>query len=121
MTLTLNHSQRLNLVAMLDALECQGRRETWAVCDLQKQIDLSDEERDAIGWRKAKTPDGREYIVWNQNGNLDARQYELNGEDTERIVRAVDNYRVVLVRDRSWWEPLVAQLPVAAESNGNKS
>ena len=119
MMLSLDHNQRLNLVAMLDGLECQGRREAWAVCNLQQQLDLSDGEREAIGWRKQKTPDGREYVLWNMSG-IDARPYELNDEDILRICRAVDQYRVVLGRDRSWWEPLTAQLPKPAEANGNK-
>lgn len=120
MTITLDHNMRLNLVAMLDALEVQGRREAWAVCDLQKQIDLSDGERDAIGWRKARAADGREYVVWNSTNGLQPRAYEFNDGDTGRICRAIDQYRVVLGRDRSWWEPLASQLPEPQGSNGNQ-
>lgn len=121
MTLTLDHNQRLNLVAMLEALECQGRREAFAVCDLQKQIDLSDDERNAIGWRKSRAPDGREFILWNsQQNGVAPRAYELSEADTARVCRAFDQYHVVLGRDRSWWEPLAAQLPQPEESNGKQ-
>ena len=118
MTLTLDHNQRLNLVAMLDILECQGRREVWAVCALQTQLDLNDQERETIGWRKLRSPDGNEYVVWNRTSSLEYHSYELEDDDVKRVCRAVDNYRVVLARDRNWWEPLIIQLPLPEQSNG---
>jgi hypothetical protein len=119
MTLTLDYTQRLNLVAMLDACEAQGRREAWAVCALQSRIDLNDQERDAIGYRRMKTPDGRDYAQWaGANGNAPLPlTVELDEPDTRRICRAVDNYRVIWVRDRAWYEPLVAQLPPPEDLN----
>lgn len=123
MILNLDHNQRLNLVAILDSLECPGRREAFEVCRLQVSIDLSDQEREAVGLKKMRTTDGREYLAWNANGDIiKAREYELTDADISRICRALDNYRVVLGRDRVWWEPLMAQLPAempAESSNGN--
>lgn len=120
--LNLDHNQRLNLVAILDGLESQGRREAFAVCRLQETIDLNDREREAVGLKKMKTPDGRDYVMWQPNvDTVPAREYELPDADVDRICRALDNYRVVLGRDRLWWEPLIAQLPSPAESNGEAS
>ena len=121
MTLTLDYTQRLNIVAMLDALERQGRREDWSICDLQKRIDLSDPERDAIGYKQFKDGSGRVYAVgWNPpNGNGNGPgpfEIELNDADAQRLIRAVENHRMVPMRDRSWWEPLVAQLPPLEEA-----
>jgi hypothetical protein len=118
MNLTLDTNQRLNLIHMLDGLEAQGRREVHAVCKLQDSIDLTDEEKAAIQYRRERTPDGREYALWAANGHIGPRDYEFTNDDTQRLIRAIDNYRVVLARDRSWWMPLVAQLP--EESNGNQ-
>lgn len=120
MNLRLDQSQRLNLVAILDGLECQGRREGFAVCRLQEKIDLNDQERESIGWRKLKAPDGRDYVMWNMNGAGEVREYDLAEDDVKRICQALDKFPVVLGRDKSWWLPLTAQLPEPEESNGNK-
>lgn len=120
MTLNLDHNQRLNLVAMLDGLECQGRREAFAVCRLQEKLELSDEERVAIGWRQMKAPDGRDYAMWNNNGAITAREFDLSEDDMTRLCSAVDKHPVVLGRDKHWWLPLTKQLPAPVESNGNQ-
>ena len=116
-TLILDHTQRLQLVAMLDRVECQGRREAWAVCALQEKLDLTDEERDGIGYRKQQAPDGREMVFWNKNGHL-PREYNLSEDEIKWLCNAVDKYRVVLIRDREWWVPLTAQLPKPEEPVG---
>ena len=121
MVLNLDHNQRLNVIAILDGLECAGRREAFAVCRLQEKLELSDQERETIGWRRMKAPDGREYVLWSNNGSIEAREYDLAEEDINRICRAMDNYRVVLGRDTHWWTPLTAQLPEPVEANGDKS
>lgn len=120
MVLSLDHTQRLNVIAMLDRLEVQGRREIFAVCDLQKKLDLSDEERTLIGYRKLKTDDGREYVMWGNNGEIQIHEFDLPEDDVKRICNAVDKYPVVLGRDKHWWLPLTAQLPAPVESNGDK-
>jgi hypothetical protein len=109
--LSLNVPQRVNIVAMLDAVECHGRREAWATCRLQEQFSLSDAEKQAIGWRTV-VQDGREYATWNNAASAtESRNYELSDDDMQRLVRAIDQFRMVPGRDRLWYEPLVAQLP----------
>ena len=118
MNLTLDHVQRLNLIVILDALECQGRREAFAVCRLQESLDLSDGERTQISWRKHKAPDGREYALWNAQQSLPVRDYEIADDDIKRICKALDAFPVILARDKAWFKPLTAQLPMPAEANG---
>ena len=120
MTLTLDVSQRLNLVAVLDAYQCQGRREAFAVCRLQEKIDLDEDERKAAHWEKVPTPNGQEYVTWNlaQAATMASKDIELPDDDIARICRSLDQFNVVLGRDRFWWKPLVAQLPAPVESNG---
>jgi hypothetical protein len=120
MNLTLDHTQRLNLIAMLESLECPGRWEGFAVCRLMEKIQLSDEERERIGWRKMKTPNGQEAIMWNSNGSIEAREYEVSEDDVKRLCNALDKYPVVLGRDKHWWLPLTAQLPQPVQANGDK-
>lgn len=119
MTLNLDHNQRLHLIAALDGLESTGRREAFAVCRLQEKLELSDQEREAIGWRKVTADNGRELALWNSN-SLPPREYDISEDDTKRLCSAIDRYPVVLGRDKNWWLPLTAQLPQPAESNGNQ-
>ena len=115
-TLQLDVPQRMNICAMLDNLECHGRREVWAVCRLQEALTLSDEEREAVGWQKVVQPDGREYQVWQLNSSSRAtKNYEISDDDLQRLCRAVDQFRMVPGRDRIWYEPLIRQLPPPAE------
>lgn len=120
MNLSLDHNMRLNLIAMLDAVECQGRRDGFAVCRLQEKLDLTDQERETVGFQKMKGQDGREYALWNRNG-LAAREYDLAEDDVKRLAAAMDKYPVVLGRDKHWWLPLTEQLPESAEKNGDKA
>ena len=110
-TLTLDHTQRLQLIAMLDRIESPGRREAWCVCALQQRLDLNDEERAIIGWRKQRTEDGREFVLWANGPMLPPKTYELEDDDVQRIVKAMDQCPVVLGRDKAWYLPLVEQLP----------
>ena len=114
MILNLDYTQRLNLVAILDTVECQGRREAHAICKLQDTIDLSDKEKESIGYRKDRAADGREYVMWANTNGLHAREFIFADADSKRITSALDNYKVILARDKTWWLPLVAQIPEEA-------
>lgn len=114
-TLQLDIPQRVNLVVMLDALECPGRREVFAICRLQEKLQLSDEEREAVGYQKIMQ-DGREYVLWQQNEICRApKPFEVADDDMARLCRAVDQFRMVPARDRAWYDPLVKQLPEPSE------
>jgi hypothetical protein len=115
MILSLSHVARLNLISLFDGLECKGRREAWLVCALQERLELSDEEREAIGWRKQRTEDGREYVLWNAQQSLPVRDYEMSEDEVARICGALDKAPVVLARDKSWFRPLMEQLPEPKE------
>lgn len=116
MTLNLDYTQRLNLVAILDMMEVQGRREVHAICNLQNFIDLSDDEKKEINYTKQKATDGREYAMWAANGSADhVKKFEFSEADKDRITKAIDGYRVILARDKSWWMPLIAQIPIVEE------
>jgi len=118
MTLNLDSTQRLNLVAILKSMEVVGRFEVWKTCQLANSIDLNDQEREAIGWRKVKVADNKEYVVWDTT--IQPLEYRLETDDIERICKAVDIARIVPARDLFWYDPLVAQLPPPKESaNGH--
>jgi hypothetical protein len=105
MTLSLDHVQRLNLVALLDVMEASGRREAHAICKLQDMIDLTTQEREAIHLEQV----GQGY-KWDPEKTLPAREFDLKADDIERICKALEGARFVLGRDR-WFRSLNAQLP----------
>ena len=111
MILNLDHNQRLHLIGALDRLESVGRRDGFAVCRLQERLELTDQEREAIGWRKMNVNNGQEFVSWNNNNGLPAKEYDLSEDDIKRLCNAIDKYPVVLGRDKHWWVPLTAQLP----------
>lgn len=118
-TLNLNISQRVNIIAMLDGVEAHGRREAWAVCRLQDQFRLTDEEREQIGWKieTVATPQGpREFATWKPDyAARELKPFTIEADDVKRLCAAIDQFRMVPGRDRVWWAPLVEQLPEAAE------
>lgn len=118
MTLSLDHIQRLNLITLLDAIECSGRREAWATCKLQETLDLNPQEREQIGLRKETTIDGRDGYRWDLSKSLEPRQYTVNQEDLDRIGRALDLVPVWVLGRERWFKALQAQLPEPVESNG---
>lgn len=121
-TLRLDVPQRMNIINMLDNVECHGRREVWAVCRLQEHLQLSDEEREAVGWQKVVQPDGREYQVWQLNpAAREVKDYEVGDDDLQRLCRAVDQFRMVPGRDRMWYESLVRQLPPPPEAPASQA
>lgn len=115
MILNLDHNQRLHLVAALDGYESHGRREGFTVCRLQEKLDLNEEERMIIGWRKMKA-DEREFAVWSNSNGLPVREYDLSDIEIKCICAAIDKYPVVLGRDKGWWVPLTMQLPDLPEA-----
>lgn len=115
-TLQLDVPQRMNIVFMLDNLECPGRREVYAVCRLQEQLQLSDEEREAVGYQRIVQPNGQIYQAWQVNSASQAiKDYDVSDDDIQRLCRAIDQFRMVPMRDRMWYEPLIKQLPPPAE------
>lgn len=117
--LFLDHIQRLNLIALLDVAEWQGRREGHKVCQLQDRLELDEVEKKSIDYAEEAAPDGRRVPRWSTSKNLPARLFEFSDDDMRRIDKALDNeqLRIVLLRDR-WFRSLVAQLPDPDESNG---
>jgi len=109
MIISLDHVQRLNLVALLDVMEASGRREAHAICKLQDTLDLTPEERETIQLEKVPTAQGQAYR-WDPAKTLPVREIDLATEDIDRICKALDLARIIPGRDR-WFRSLNAQLP----------
>ena len=115
MLLSLDHIQRLNLVALFDFLETNGRREAHAICKLQDALDLTNAEKESIELEQVNVEGRGPAYRWNPNKTLPVQEYNLAAPDIKRICQALDGARIVLGRDR-WFRSLNAQLPVEEES-----
>src|ERR1035437_9974488 len=113
MKFTLNHTQRLNLHALLGAQRADvgSIRAIWAV---QDKIALDPEEAKALGVTREVT-NGQERVVWNPALSIPAREFELADAEVSRLKAALatwDSYAAG--GDRRWLEPLLGALFSAA-------
>ncbi|MBZ5621737.1 MAG: hypothetical protein LAQ69_23865 [Acidobacteriia bacterium] len=106
MKLTLDHTQRLNLHALLGAQRADvgSIRAIWAV---QDKIALDAEEEKTLAVTREIT-NGLERVVWNPAVSVAAREFELVDAEVARLKAALatwDSYAAGA--DRRWLEPLL--------------
>jgi hypothetical protein len=109
MKLTLDHTQRLNLHALLGAQRADvgSIRAIWAV---QDKIALDADEERALELKREMV-DAQERVVWNSNLSLPVKEFEFSDHEVTRIRAAIqtfDSYRAS--DDRRWLQPLVDAL-----------
>ena len=109
MKLTLDHTQRLNMHALLGAQRADvgSIRAIWAI---QDRIALCPDEEKAVEV-KHEIVGGQERVVWNPARSLPAKEFEFSDPEVARIKAAVqtwDSYGVTA--DRRWLQPLVETL-----------
>src|ERR1039457_7188846 len=105
MKLTLDHTQRLNLHALLGAQRADvgSIRAIWAV---QDKLALDVHEERAIELKR-EIVNGQERTVWNPSLSIPAQDFDLSDVEVARIKAALqtwDSYAAGL--DRGWLEPL---------------
>ena len=113
MKLTLDHTQRLNLHALLGAQRADvgSIRAIWS---LQDKIALDAEEEKTLGVKREVT-NGLERVVWNPTLSISVRQFEFVDSEVCRLKAALtlwDSYTTGI--DRRWLEPLLDALFSAA-------
>lgn len=119
MNLMLDHQQRLNLHGLMGAqrVNVSEMRVFWK---LQDRIDLSDEERAAVGYR-IEVINGSEAIGWDRTKRLEPKGFEFSDAEIARVRKIVEEWpHFMTSTDRAWVEPLLAQLPEAS-TNGHKT
>ena len=119
MKLTLDHTQRLNLHALLGAQRADvgSIRAIWA---LQDKIALDAEEEKALEV-KHEVSNGLERVVWNPTISISVRQFELVDIEVSRLKAALmtwDSYATGA--DRRWLEPLLDVLFSGTAAVGSK-
>ena len=106
MKLTLDHTQRLNLHALLGAQRADvgSIRAIWAI---QDRIALDAEEEKAIDLKR-EFVGGHERTVWNPSLCIPLRDFEFTAAEIARIKTALDTWAAYSASaDRRWLEPLL--------------
>ena len=106
MKLTLDHTQRLNLHALLGAQRADvgSIRSIWSI---QDRIALDNDEEKAVEVKREMIA-GQERVVWNPTLSLPGRDFEFSDPEVARLKAAIqtwDDYGVSA--DRRWLEPLI--------------
>jgi hypothetical protein len=109
MKLTLDHTQRLNLHALLGAQRADvgSIRAIWSI---QDRIALDANEEKALEVKREMVA-GQERVVWNSALSLPAKEFEFTDPEIARIKAAIqtwDSYGANV--DRRWLQPLVEKL-----------
>jgi hypothetical protein len=109
MELTLDHTQRLNLHALLGAQRADvgSIRAIWSI---QDRIALDADEEKALDVNREMVV-GQERVVWNPALSIPAKEFEFSDPEIARIKAALqtwDSYGVNA--DRRWLQPLVETL-----------
>jgi hypothetical protein len=113
MILSLDHQQRLNLIALMGT-QRGNVAEIRMLWNIQDRLDLSAEEREKIEYRVA-TQNGIEQPSWNPEKGLPPRDFEVSEAEAQRLRKVVEEWPHFLTAvDRKWILPLLDQLPEAA-------
>ena len=101
MKLTLDHTQRLNLHALLGALLIR------AIWGIQDRIALDAAEEKAVELKREMVA-GQERVAWNPTLSIPAKDFEFTDPEVARLKAAIqmwDSYGVAA--ERRWLQPLV--------------
>lgn len=110
MKLSLDHTQRLNLHALMGAQRANldDLRLLWK---LQDRIDLSAREKAAIHYHVQQV-NGMQQVMWDMTKELPREEYEFSDQEFARLSRMLKEWQpgFLIGADRQWLEPLMAQL-----------
>jgi hypothetical protein len=109
MKLSLDHTQRLNLHALLGAqrVDVGSIRAIWAI---QDRIALDIDEEKAIELKR-EVAGGQERVVWNPALSLPAKEFDFSDAEIARIKTALQTWDSFgVAADRKWLAPIVETL-----------
>ena len=109
MKLMLDHTQRLNLHALLGAQRADvgSIRAIWAI---QDRIELNADEEKVLDLKRDMVG-GQERVLWNPALSLPAREFDLTEAEVTRLKAAVETWESYAVAgDRRWLEPILRAL-----------
>jgi hypothetical protein len=109
MKLTLDHTQRLNLHALLGAQRADvgSIRAIWAV---QDKVALDADEEMSLELKR-ELVNGQERTVWNPSLSIPPHDFEFSDVETARIKSAIQTWdSYTASADRRWLEPMIEVL-----------
>ncbi len=109
MKLTLDHTQRLNLHALLGAQRADigSIRAIWAV---QDKLALDAAEERAIELKR-ELANGHERALWNPSLSIPAKDFDFTETEISRVKAAIETWHNYgAAADRRWLEPLLTAL-----------
>ena len=109
MKLTLDHTQRLNLHALLGAqrTDVGSIRAIWSI---QDRIALDTEEEKTVELKR-EFVGGQERVVWNPALSIPAREFDFADAEIPRMKAAIETWDSFgAAADRRWLQPLVEKL-----------
>jgi hypothetical protein len=108
MKLTLDHTQRLNLHALLGAQRADvgAIRAIWAI---QDRIALGPDEEKTIELKREMVA-GQERVVWNPALTIPPKEFEFNEPEVARLKAAIQTWDSYVATDRRWLEPVIQAL-----------
>ena len=109
MKLTLDHTQRLNLHALLGAQRADvgSIRAIWEIQD-KLALDADDERAIEL---KRELVNGQERTLWNPSLSISARGFEFTDSKVARIRSTLQTWESYAASaDRSWLQPLLEAL-----------
>ncbi len=109
MKIALDHTQRLNLHALLGAQRSDvgSIRAIWAI---QDRIALDADEEKALELKREMVA-GQERVVWNPARSIPAEDFEFTDPEIARIKAAIETWDAYgAATDRRWLEPLLVSL-----------
>jgi hypothetical protein len=100
----------LNLHAIIGAQRASvdDMRLYWRV---QDRIDLSYEEKEAIGYQ-VRQQNGQSQIAWDSNCGLAPKEFEFSPDEVQKLQNIIKQWQAgyQIGGDRIWLEPLLGQL-----------
>ncbi len=109
MKLTLDHTQRLNLHALLGAQRADvgSIRAIWAI---QDRLALDADEERALELKREIVA-GQERAVWNPALSVQQKQFDMTDAEVTHIRAALETWASYGVNvDRLWLEPLIEHI-----------
>ena len=108
-TITLGFEARINIVSVLDAQ--QGNLgQLRLLTRIANKVELSDEEKAAIGYVVVPHPNGAQLPAWNRNAGLPAKAVTLPWDEAQKLGEVLEACPYFKRTDLSWLEPIHSEL-----------
>ncbi|MFN7939121.1 MAG: hypothetical protein U0R19_37705 [Bryobacteraceae bacterium] len=113
-TITLGFEARINIVSVLDTQ--QGNLgQLRLLTRIANKIELSDDEKAAIGYIVVPHPSGVQLPAWNRSADLTPKDVTLAWEEAQKLGEVLEGCPYFKRADLCWTEPLLVSLGRAVE------